>query len=199
VLLSLLTLLFVGSNITVNTTLPLPLAEIGGLSASRTGLALLPAALATILAARLSGWAVDTFGPVAPIRAGVAAVVVSLVLLSAFGVDGPLWAASSLAALASVGAVLAKVATTKAVSLSVPRHSLASAISINESVWFVGASLGTVLFSATVTARAEADAAVNPLHSGAGAAYSDAYLALAVPLTALLIVTGRLPRRDRQT
>lgn len=113
-------MLFVGSNITVNTTLPLPLAQIGGLSASRTGLALLPAALTTILAARLSGWAVDTFGTVTPIRAGVAAVVVSLVLLSAFGVNGPLWAASILAAMASVGAVLAKVATTKAVSLSVP-------------------------------------------------------------------------------
>lgn len=65
-------------------------------------------------------------------------------------------------------------------------------------MWFVGASLGTVLFSATVSARAEADAAVNLLHSGAGAAYSDAYLALAVPLMAVFIVASRLPRRDRQ-
>jgi len=190
-----LTLLLVGANITVNAVLPLPLAAVNGLSASRVGLALLPVALATIAAGRLSARTVDRLGVASPIRWGVVVMVVFLVLLSGPGVGGAAWVASALAAAISVGAVLVKVATTKGVSLAVPQKNLPSAIAINESVWILGVSVGTALFSATAGARSGAAEALNPLHAGTGAAYSDAFLALAVPLLAVLLVSRKLAVR----
>jgi len=59
-------------------------------------------------------------------------------------------------------------------------------------VWISGTSVGTALFSAVAAARSGASGAINPLHSGLGAGYSDAFLSLAVPLLALLAISFTL-------
>ena len=43
-------------------------------------------------------------------------------------------------------------------------------------VWISGTSVGTALFSAVAAARSGASGAINPLHSGPGVGYSDAFL-----------------------
>lgn len=68
-------------------------------------------------------------------------------------------------------------------------------------VWISGTSVGTALFSAVAAGRSGATQAVNPLHSGLGVGYSDAFLSLVVPLLVLLAIsftlrgTGGKPRR----
>jgi len=112
------------------------------------------------------------------------------VLLSGFGVGGPAWVMGALVAVVAAGTTLAKIATSTGVSLSVPEENLPSGISVNEMVWISGTSVGTALFAAA--ARSGASGAINPLHSGPGVDYSDAFLSLAVPLLALLAISFTL-------
>ena len=96
----------------------------------------------------------------------------------------------ALVAVVAAGTTLAKIATSTGVSLSVPEENLPSGISVNEMVWISGTSVGTALFS--TAARSGASGAINPLHSGPGVGYSDAFLSLAVPLLALLAISFTL-------
>ena len=62
---------------------------------------------------------------------------------------------------------------------------LASALSINSMLFFLGGSLGTAVFMAMVNTRSGGDLRpLNPLNSSAGAsiAFSDAFLILAAPV-----------------
>jgi MFS family permease len=193
------TLLLVGVIIAVEVAVPLPLAGIGGLGPTQIGLVLMPAALITIVWGPVSGGIVDRLGVALPTVLGVAACVIAVVLLS--GVGGPAWVTGALVAVVAAGTTLAKIATSTGVSLAVPEENLPSGISVNEMVWISGTSVGTALFSAVAAARSGATQAVNPLHSGPGVGYSDAFLALAVPLLVLLALsstlrgTGGKPRR----
>ena len=134
----------------------------------------------------------DRFGVALPTVLGVAACVVAVVLLSGLGVGGPVWLTGALVAVVAAGTTLAKIATSTGVSLAVPEENLPSGISVNEMVWISGTSVGTALFSAVAAARSGASGAINPLHSGPGVGYSDAFLSLAVPLLALLAISFTL-------
>lgn len=186
------TLLLVGVIIAVEVAVPLPLAKIEGLGATRIGLVLMPAALITVVWGPASGGIVDRLGVALPTALGVAACVVAVVLLSGFGVGGPAWVTGALVAVVAAGTTLAKIATATGVSLTVPEENLPSGISVNEMVWISGTSVGTALFSAVAAARAGAPEAVNPLHAGPGTGYSDAFLALAIPLIVLLALSFTL-------
>jgi EmrB/QacA subfamily drug resistance transporter len=186
------TLLLVGVIIAVEVAVPLPLAGIGGLQATQIGLVLMPAALITVVWGPVSGRIVDRLGVALPTVFGVAACVVAVVVLSGFGVGGPPWLTGALVAVVAAGTTLTKIATSTGVSLTVPEENLPSGISVNEMVWISGTSVGTALFSAVAAARAGAAEAVNPLHHGPGVGYSDAFLALAVPLLALLVISFTL-------
>jgi len=192
-----ITVLLIGINITVEIAVPLLLADVDGLSAGAIGLVLLPPALATVVLGPVAGRLVDRAGIPGPMAVGVAAVVVALFLVSAFGVGGGLVLVGVLVSVVSVGATLAKVAATTGVSLIVPKDNLPSGISINEMVWILGTSLGTALLTATLTARTDAPRALNPLHDGAGASYSDAFLILAIPLLLVLCALPALSRVGR--
>ena len=192
-----ITLLLIGINITVEVALPLLLADANDLPARLVGLALLPAALATIASGPLAGRLADRVGILTPMRTGVGAVIVALFLLSGFGVGGPAWVASALVAVVSAGATFAKTAITTGVSLAVPKESLPSGVSINETVWILGVSAGTALFTATLSARSGTEAALNPLHAGPAAGYSDAFLLLAVPLSMVLLASPKLTKIGR--
>lgn len=183
------TLLLVGINITIEIALPLPLAEVYGLSPSAIGLVLLAPAVATLAFNPVAGRIVDRFGPVAPLRVGAAVLVLSLVLLSGLGVGGPLWVASALVALVSAAAALVKISQNVAVSFAVGKEELPSAMALAETAWILGVSVGSALFYATLTVRDAAANAINPLHLGTGAGYSDAFLILAAPLVLALLAS----------
>lgn len=186
------TFLLVGVIIAVETAVPLVLTRFGGLGPTQIGLVLMPAALLTVVWGPASGGIVDRLGVALPTFFGVAACVVGVVLLSGFGVAGPAWATGALVLVVAAGTTLAKIATATGVSLAVPEENLPSGISVNEMVWISGTSVGTALFSAVVASRSGADISLNPLHTGAGAGYSDAFLALACPLLLLLLISTTL-------
>jgi len=197
------TLLLVGINLTVESTVALPLAEAKGLSAAQIGLVLLPPALLNAAWGPFAGRIVDRFGVRLAVRAGVVGAIVTLLVLSASGVGGPVWLASATIALLLAGGTLARVAIVKGVSLVTPSERLPSGISINEMVWMVGVGVGTALFVATAAAREGAAGGLNPLHSGGFVGYSDAFLVLVVPpllaLLASLGLAGTDPADERKS
>jgi hypothetical protein len=85
------------------------------------------------------------------------------------------------------------------VSLVVPEENLLSGIATNEMVWISGTSIGTALFSATTTARSDASESLNPVHVGAGAGYSDAFLLLTIPLLLALLACAKLVNSGKTT
>jgi len=191
-----------GINITMEVALPQLLSEVEGLSPSTIGFVLLPGALALAVAGLLAGRAADRWGPAPPMRLGAAAVVASLVAFSGYGVGTGAWAAALVMVAVGVGSVLVKVPLTTGVSLVVGEKNLPSGLALSEMCYMLGVGVGTALFSAVLAARAGASASVNPLFvarapvAGGGAiAYGDAFLALAAPLVAVLLVSLFLPRR----
>ena len=192
--LGVLTLLLLGVYLTMESVVPLPLAEANGLSASQIGLVLLPPALINAAWGLFAGRLVDRYGVRVPLAAAAGVAAVGLFLLSAFGVGGPLWLISGILAVVIAAGTLARVAVIKGVSLVTPKEHLSSGISINEMVWMLGVSLGTAVFVSTATARSEAPEGLNPLYSGGFAGYSDAFLVLAVPLLLAFLTALRLKK-----
>lgn len=186
------TLLFIGVIVAVEVAVPLPLAEINGLGATQIGLILLPSALLTVVWGPISGRLIDRLGVAAPTAIGAAACIAGVALISGFGVGGTAWVTAMLVAVVGVGITLGKIATSTGVSLTVPEENLPSGIAVNEMVWICGISVGTALFTAVAAARSDAASPLNPFHTGLGVGYSDAFLALAVPLILLLILTPKL-------
>lgn len=186
------TLLLVGNIIAVEVGVPLPLAELNGLGAAQIGLVLFPPAIVTIVWGPVAGRIVDRLGVGPPLAGGTTISLAGILLLSGFGVGGPAWLVSALVTVVGLGATLAKIATTTEVSLTVPGENLPSGIATNEMVWISGTSLGTALFSAVAAARSGASDPLNPLHAGAGAGYSDAFLLLTVPLLFALFACAML-------
>ena len=193
------TFLLVGVIIAVETAVPLVLTRFGALEPTQIGLVLMPAALLTVVWGPASGGIVDHLGVAWPTFFGAVACVVGVVLLSGVGVTGPAWATGALVLVVAAGTTLAKIATATGVSLALPGENLPSGISVNEMVWISGTSVGTALFSAVVASRAGASASLNPLHAGAGVGYSDAFLALAVPLLLLLLISATLRGTGRKS
>ena len=199
--LAFLALSVIGINITMEVALPQLLSEVDGLSASTIGLVLLPGAVSLAIAGLFAGRAVDWLGPALPIRLGAALVAVSLVLFSGYGIGAGAWAAALAMVAVSIGSVVVKVPLTTGVSLVVGRKNLASGLALNEMCYMLGVSIGTALFSATLSARLGAAGSINPLLQGVPQlaretifAYSDAFLVLALPLVAVLLISFWLPR-----
>jgi hypothetical protein len=71
---------------------------------------------------------------------------------------------------------------------------------LNQMCFMLGVSIGTALFSATLSARLGASGSINPLRVVQKTpgetifAYSDAFFVLALPLIVVLLVSFRLPR-----
>ena len=60
--------------------------------------------------------------------------------------------------------------------------------------FFLGGSLGTAMLISVVTSREGAgESLLNPLHSGAGSGFSDAFLLLAIPVLVVMMLSLSLP------
>ena len=196
-----ITLLLLGIYLTMESVVPLPLAEANGLSASRIGLVLLPPALLNACWGPFAGKLVDRYGVRAPLLAAVGTVIGGLLALSTFGVSGSFLLVSGLIAVVVIGGTLARVAIIKGISLVTPQEHLSSGISINEMVWVLGVSFGTALFVTTAAVRFGMSEGLNLLYAGDFVGYSNAFLLLAVPPLLALLVSLRLkkitPDNDR--
>ena len=63
-------------------------------------------------------------------------------------------------------------------------------------MFFIGGSFGATLFSSIVINTGPDADALNPLHSGDGAQFSNAFVALLVPIAIGLALSAVLPRKQ---
>jgi DHA2 family metal-tetracycline-proton antiporter-like MFS transporter len=159
------------------------------------GIALIPAALTTAIVGIVAGRIVDKIGAAIPVRIGAVVMIAATIGLSSWVGTSP-WTVAVIAMAFAAGFALVNTPLAAVVSLLVDAKDLASALSLNTMMFFIGGSFGATLFSSIVINTGPDADAFNPLHSGDGAAFSNAFAALLVPLAIGLALSAVLPRKQ---
>ena len=196
-LLTLLGFMVTLANLAAQIGYPLLFSAVHDMSTLEIGVALVPVALTTAVAGVLAGRIVDTIGTATPVRVGAALMFVGGIAISTF-VGTSMWSVALLATVFAAGFALVNTPLAAAVSLMVEPKDLASALSLNSMMFFVGGSFGTTLFSAIVNRTDQAAASLNPLHGVPGVGFSNAFLALAVPISMAFALSTLLGRAVAQ-
>lgn len=183
-----------GSYLAILIGIPLVLSGFHGLTPFEIGMVLLPEAIAMAVMGIVAGKLTDRYGARMPTVAG--ALLLAAVALGMSSTAGTSIAAAVVfGAALGVGYSLLNTPIATAISTFVEPRVLASALSLNAMVFFIGGSFGTTAYVTIAEARTGAGAAWNPLNGGAAHAFSDAFLVFAVPmlLAAALAATLRKP------
>lgn len=182
--------------VNLSTLVLIPLLLIGenGLSAGAAGLALTPGAVAQALLSPLSGRLSDRVGAKAPITAGLATMLLSLLFVSTFAAGAGAVAVAVGVLGLSTGMALVHPPLTNAAAGSLPEAEVGGGIGIFQGLLFLGGGTGPALTGAFLVAREEAGAgAINPAYALDldAPAFSDVFLALALaPVVALIAAIG---------
>ena len=173
--------------------LPVLLTAFHNLSALEVGLTMLPGAILTSLFGVLAGRLIDRKGTRLPAWIGSPLMLLAVLGLSTYA-GSSVWVVAIFVGILGAGFGLMNTPLPAAVLRIVRGQMLASALSINSMLFFLGGSLGTAIFMAVATSRGGPGASpLNPLHSGAGAGFSDGFLLLAVPLFVAIALSLKLP------
>jgi MFS transporter, DHA2 family, metal-tetracycline-proton antiporter len=82
------------------------------------------------------------------------------------------------------------------VAAAVPEEHAGVGIGIYQGAFFLGGGTGAAVLGTVLAARTEAGSSSwNPLHDGAGGAFSDALLIVAGVLVVAILLSRRLPGR----
>lgn len=109
------------------------------------------------------------------------------------------WLIAAFSGILGAGFGLVNTPLAATVSRIVRSQVLASAMSINSMLFFLGGSLGAAMVMAVVTSRqAGGESLLNPLHSGPGAGFSDAFLLLSLPVLMVMGLSLVLPKAPAQ-
>ena len=159
------------------------------------GIALIPAALTTAVVGIVAGRIVDKIGAAVPVRIGAVIMIAATIGLSSW-VGTSRWTVAIIAMAFAAGFALVNTPLAAVVSLLADPKDLAPALSLNTMMFFIGGSFGATLFSSIVINTGPDADAYNPLHSGEGAEFSNAFAALLVPIAIGLALTAVLPRKQ---
>ena len=182
------------ANVAILISLPILLASSHRLSPLEVGLAMLPGAISTSVFGVLAGRLTDRNGARLPTWIGAPLMLVAVLGLSTYA-GSSVWLIAAFAGILGAGFGLVNTPLAATVSRIVRSQVLASALSINSMLFFLGGSLGAAVVMAVVTSRGEGDWSLfNPLHTGAGAGFSDAFLLLAIPVIMVMALSLALPR-----
>ena len=183
------------ANVAVLIGLPILLVSSHGLSSLDVGLIMLPGAMSTSVFSVLAGRLTDRNGARLPTWMGAPLMLVAVFGLSTYA-GSSVWLVAAFAGMLGAGFGLVNTPLAATVSRIVRNQVLASALSINSMLFFLGGSLGATMVMAVVASRGEAEGSLNPLHTGAGAGFSDAFLLLAIPVLLVTALSPALPRAD---
>lgn len=187
--------LVMAANVAPLIGLPLMLALVHGLTAIEIGLVMLAGAILSSITGVVAGRLSDSQGPRTPAALGAPLMVVAVLGLSTSAGDS-VWMVAVFAGVLGAGFGFVNTPLAAAVSQVVRGPMLASALSINSMLFFLGGSFGAATLTAITTSREGKDmGALNPLHAGEAAAFSDAFLVLALPLALLTLLVITLPAR----
>ncbi|MCI0791319.1 MAG: MFS transporter [Chloroflexi bacterium] len=186
------------SNVAALVGLPLLLTSVHDLTVAQVGFVLLPGAIMTVALGVIAGRLVDLIGARIPVRIGVVMMLVAMLGLSLYA-GSEVWVISLFMAILGGGFALVNTPLAVVVSLVVRTQVLAMALSINTMLLFTGGGFGVALMTTIIVTRGgDSVSALNPLHSGQGAAFSDAFLVLAIPLILTMVLSLAIPRKVRE-
>jgi DHA2 family metal-tetracycline-proton antiporter-like MFS transporter len=173
---------------------PLLVVDVNGLAPGAGALVMIPAGLAVAVLSPLIGRLADRIGTRQLVLSGLAAMGVFALFLSTFaGGTSAIPAGVGILGLA-VGFILVLTPIISAAASALPPDQVGVGLGILQGAQFLGAGTGPALFGVLVSARLQSGSgAVNPLYpADAGAAFSDAFLAMALVAVLALIVAFRM-------
>ena len=176
--------------------LPVLLAISHGLSSLEIGLVMVPGAILSAAGGLLSGRLTDRSGPRMPVRIGSLVMLLGLFGLSAYTGSSP-WTIAVFAGLMGAGFGFVNTPLAATISRLVTGEMLATALSMNSMLFFLGGSIGTALLLAMATSSGLADGSLNPLHSGQANGFSDGFLFLMIPVLVAVALSLALPAMTR--
>ncbi|MEM7337217.1 MAG: MFS transporter [Actinomycetota bacterium] len=182
------------ANLAAQIGYPFAFSDLHEMSTLSIGIALIPSALTTAVVGIVAGRVADKTGAAIPIRIGAAAMIVSTLAIS-WTIGSSAWSVAIIAMGFGAGFALVNTPLAAVVSLLVHPKDLASALSLNTMMFFIGGSFGATLFSSIVLNTSSEAAAWNPLHEGTGAGFSNAFAVLAIPVGVGLVLSVFLPRQ----
>ncbi|ALG11435.1 MFS transporter [Kibdelosporangium phytohabitans] len=179
-------------NLGVLVFVPLLVVDVNGLTPGAGALVMVPAGVAVTLLSPLIGRLADRVGTRPLVLIGLALMGVFTLFLSTFTAGASVIPAGAGVLGLSTGFILVITPIISAAASALPADQVGVGLGILQGAQFLGAGAGPALSGALVTARRGGDA-VNPLFPGhAGAAHSDAFLAMAVVIVLTLIVAFRM-------
>ncbi|MFI7133642.1 MFS transporter [Nonomuraea sp. NPDC050153] len=182
-----------GSFLLVPLLLQLPASTGYGLgkTVSEAGLFLLPATVAMVVFAPLSGALDRHFGAKLPLALGIVMIAASYVLLAV--AHSAAWQLLAAVSLMGIGLGLASAAMTNAILATVPPSQTSAATSINTLARSIGGSIGTAVLAATLSATATAG------HVPSEAGFISSFWICAGTLVVAFVAALLLPTRRRDS
>ena len=169
---------------------PLLLVDVNGLAPGEGALVMIPAGIAVAALSPLVGRLADRVGARPLVLTGLTAMFVFALFLST--VTGAIPAGVGVLGI-SVGFLLVLTPIISAAASALPPTQVGAGLGILQGAQFLGAGTGPALFGVLVSAREQSGGALNPLYTGHdGAAFSDAFLAMAVVTVVSLVVAFRM-------
>ncbi|MGW5162460.1 MFS transporter [Nonomuraea wenchangensis] len=173
---------------------PLLVVDVNGLEPGAGALVMVPAGVAVAVLSPLIGRLADRVATRMLVLPGLVAVGLFSLFLSTFaGGSSVIPAGLGILGL-SVGFFFVLTPIISAAASALPPDQAGVGLGILQGAQFLGAGTGPALLGVLVTARQQTGAdAFNPLHAGRdGAAYSDAFLAMAVVVVLAVIAAFRM-------
>jgi MFS transporter, DHA2 family, metal-tetracycline-proton antiporter len=157
-------------------TVPLLLDRVNELSSARIGLIMLPSAVILSIVGPIAGRLTDRIGALIPLRSGIAISFTALVFMSTIGSGGSPMTVLLILLGTGLGMGLANSPMINSVSLILPPRRTGLGVSIFHMTFFLGGAFGATMITSVIDYRTSATNALNPLHSGTGIEFSDAFL-----------------------
>lgn len=173
---------------------PLLVVDVNGLAPGAGALVMIPAGVAVAVLSPLIGRLADRVGARPLVLSGLSAMFLFALFLSTFTGGGSVIPAGVGILGLSVGFLLVMTPIISAAASALPPDQIGIGLGILQGAQFLGAGTGPALLGVLVSARLQGGSgAVNPLYAAhEGAAYSDAFLAMAVFAALTLVVAFRM-------
>ena len=173
---------------------PLLLSDANGLDSAGIGLVLAPGAIAVAFLSPIAGRLSDRFGPRLLVRSGLVTIAVSTFFVATFAAGGSVVLVALGILGQGIGFAAANSPNANAVTNVLSRAESGVGLGIYQMLFFLGGGFGTAIGATFLAFREEAGAgALNPLHTGAAAAFSDAFMFLTIAALVALVVSVGLP------
>jgi DHA2 family metal-tetracycline-proton antiporter-like MFS transporter/DHA2 family florfenicol/chloramphenicol resistance protein-like MFS transporter len=187
------------ANVSSLVFVPLLISSVNVLSSGAAALALTPGAAALAILAPVAGHLSDRIGFRAPVFAGLAAMLLSVLFLSTFGAGAsPTVVAVGMLGLGT-GFAFVNSPATNAAAATLGREEAGVGLGIYQSLFFLGGGTGPAVIGAFLAARREAAAeALNPLYALGAASFSDAFLVIGAALLLAFVASFKLRRDNGQ-